>query len=65
MHIKCPIMKRKFKVMVNNSTKINKMNNYLSSQTTEHKNTMTYVVGNPSLGLGQAQKCGRLTRLIV
>ena len=51
--------------MVNNSTKINKMNNYLSPQTTEHKNTMTYVVGNPSLGLGQAQKCGGLTRLIV
>jgi hypothetical protein len=39
---------------------INKMNNhfscYLNSLNT--KMTTTYDVGNPGLGLGQAQKCG-------
>ena len=62
MHIECPTKKRKFKVMVNNSTKINITNNDLSPQTTEHKKTMAYVVGNPNPGLGQAQKCGGLMR---
>ena len=40
------------------STNINKTNNYLPSQFTEHKKNTTYDVGNPSPGLGQAQKCG-------
>ena len=33
--------------MVNNSTDINKKNNHLSHQSIEHKETMTYDVGNP------------------
>jgi hypothetical protein len=33
------------------------MNNQLSPQITEHKMTMTYDIGNPVPGLGQAQKC--------
>ena len=49
-------MKRKFKtVMVINSTDINKVNNHLSSSLNT-KETMTYDVGNPNPGLGQAQK---------
>ena len=44
--------------MVNNSTNINKMNNHFNSLNIEK--TMTYEVGNPGLGLGQAQKCGGL-----
>ena len=39
-------------VMVNNSTNINRMKNYLSSQTIEHKKTMTYYVVNPVAWLG-------------
>jgi hypothetical protein len=45
-------------MMVNNSTNINKINNHLSSLLTEHKKNMTYDVGNPDSGIGQAQKCG-------
>jgi hypothetical protein len=61
------IMKRKLKVMVSNSTNINKTNNHLSPQTIEHKKkTMTYGIGNPVLvwdrHLGQALKCARLNR---
>jgi hypothetical protein len=33
--------------MFNNFTNINKTKNYLSSQTIEHKKTMTYDVGDP------------------
>jgi hypothetical protein len=36
--------------MVDNSTNGNKTNNHLSPQTTEHKNTTAYGVGNPGLG---------------
>ena len=52
-------MKRKLKqlVVVNNFTNINKTNNYLSPQITEHKKTVTYGIGNPGPGLRQAQKC--------
>jgi hypothetical protein len=47
-------------VIVNNSTKINKTNNHISP--IEHKiKTMIYDVGNPGLGLLQAQKFGRVT----
>jgi hypothetical protein len=46
--------------MVNNSTDINKKNNHLSHQSTEHKETMTYDIGNPGPGLGQPQKCDRV-----
>jgi hypothetical protein len=44
--------------MVNNSTNIKKMNNHFNSLNIEK--TMTYEVGNPGLGLGQAQKYGRI-----
>ena len=44
--------------MVNDSTNINKMNNRLSFQITEHKKD--HGVGNPRPGLGQAWKCGRV-----
>jgi hypothetical protein len=50
--------KRKFKkVTAINSTNINKTNNHLSSQLNllNIKKTMTYDVGNPVPGLGQAQ----------
>jgi hypothetical protein len=46
--------------MVDNSTNSNKTNNHLSPQTTEHKNTTAYGVGNLGLGLGQIQKYGRV-----
>jgi hypothetical protein len=36
---------------VNNSTNINKTNNHLSPQLTEHKKTMTYGIGNLGPGL--------------
>jgi len=42
--------------MVNNSTNINKTNNGLSPQTTEYKETTTYVDRNSGLGLGQTHK---------
>jgi hypothetical protein len=35
------------KMMVEDSTNINKMNIHFSLQRTEHKNTTTYDVGNP------------------
>ena len=38
------------------STHINKTN-------IKHKETMTFDVGNPAPGLGQAQKCGRIKRV--
>ena len=45
-------MKRKF----NNFTNINKPNNHISPELTEHKKGITtYDVGNPGSGLGQAQ----------
>jgi hypothetical protein len=54
-------MKRKFKVMVNNSTNINKTNNHLSNlKLMNIKKTTTYDIGDPGPGLGQAHKCGRL-----
>ena len=48
--------------MVNDSTNINKTNIHLSPQLTEHKKggDMTYDVGNPGPGFGQAQKYGRV-----
>jgi hypothetical protein len=42
------------KVMVTNSTTINKPNNHISTQTIEDKKTTVYGVGNPCHGLGQA-----------
>ena len=43
--------------MVNNSTNINKTNNYLSPQTIEQQNnTMICGIGNSGPGLVQAQK---------
>ena len=54
-------MKRKFKVMVNNSININKTNNHLTPQTIEYKKkTTTYGVGNPGPSFGQAKKSGRI-----
>jgi len=50
--------------MVNNSTNINKTNNYITTLIIVHKKKMTYWVGNQSHGLGQAQQCGRLNRLM-
>jgi len=46
------------KVMVNNSTNINKTNKYFSPQIIEHrkKPTTVYDVGNPNPGLGHATK---------
>jgi hypothetical protein len=32
-------------------------------KTTTQKKTVTYVVGNPGPGLGQAQNCGRVKHL--
>ena len=48
--------------MVNNSTNIKKkqtITSHLNSLNIKKK-TMTYDVGNPGPGLGQAQKCGRV-----
>jgi len=46
--------------MINNSININKTNKQLSPQIIENikkkKKAMTYGVGNPGPGLGQAQK---------
>ena len=44
--------------MVNNATNINKTNNLFTSQTNEHKKTLTYCVGNPGPDLGHAHKYG-------
>ena len=55
--------------MVINSTNINKMNKHSPTfhlnwtHWTKRKNT-TYNVGNPGPGLGQAQKCWRVERLM-
>jgi hypothetical protein len=44
-----------YKVMVTNSTTINKPNNHISTQTIEDKKTtVLYGVDNPCHGLGQA-----------
>jgi len=50
--------------MINNSTNVNKTNNCLLPQNIKHMHThthtqkpMTYGIGNPCPGLGQAQKC--------
>jgi hypothetical protein len=48
---------RKETLMVNNFTNINKTNNHLSPQLTEHKKETTYDVGNSGLCLGQTKKC--------
>jgi hypothetical protein len=45
-------------MMVIISININKTNNHLSSELTEHKREMTYDVGNLGPGLGKAQKHG-------
>jgi hypothetical protein len=42
--------------MLNNSSTINKTNNHLSPQPFNLKKTMTYDIGNPGPGLGQAEK---------
>jgi ribosomal protein L36 len=55
--LKCYIMKRKFKVMVNNSTNINKTNNHLSPSLAEHKKKTD--IRNPSYGLGHGVKMWR------
>ena len=44
-------------MIVNNSTNIDKTNNYLSSEI-EHKNIKTYDDWNPDPGLGQVQESG-------
>jgi hypothetical protein len=36
----------------------NEQSPLISNKLTEHKQTMTYDVGNPGSGLGQAQNCG-------
>ena len=51
-------MKRKFKLMVNNSSDINKMYSHLSSQTIEHKKGPQHGIGYPGPSLRQVQKCG-------
>jgi hypothetical protein len=49
------IMKRKFEQWWSTILPIStKQNNHLSSQATEHKNTMIYCILNPYSGLGQA-----------
>ena len=49
-------------MMVNNSTNINETNNHFLPEIIENeKKSMTYDIGNPCPGLGQAQKCGRVT----
>jgi hypothetical protein len=43
--------------MVNNSTNLNRTNNYLSLQIIEHRKKLTtYDVGNPTPGSGEAHK---------
>jgi len=37
---------------------LNEQSPLILNELTEHKKIMTYDVGNPSHGLGQAQKCG-------
>ena len=43
--------------MVNNSTNINKINNYLSPQMIEHLKTTTYDEGNLGPGLDMTEEC--------
>jgi hypothetical protein len=42
----------------NNSTKINKPNNYLSPQITEHNKSMAYDDGNQDSVFGHVQRMG-------
>jgi len=44
--------------MINNSTIINKTNNHLSLQLTEHKKNTEYDVENSGPSMGQTGKCG-------
>jgi hypothetical protein len=46
--------------MVNNSTNINKTTITSHLKPLNTKKTMTYRFGNPSSGLRQAHKCGRV-----
>jgi hypothetical protein len=47
--------------VVYNVTSINKTNNHLSPQLTEHQvKTITFDVGNPGPGLGQTRTCCRI-----
>jgi hypothetical protein len=48
--------------MVINSTNINKneQSPLILTELTEHKDTATCDVGNPGLGLEQAQRCGEV-----
>jgi hypothetical protein len=57
----CNNEKKVYAVMVNNCININKMNNHLYRQTTEHKNTKIYSIGFPGLKTGT--KCGSETGL--
>jgi len=50
--------------MFNNSTNINKTNNHLSRQITEHKKRPRYEVGNPGPGLRQTWKYAESNRLM-
>ena len=58
------VVKRMFKLMVNNSTNINKTNNHLSPQLIEYKKITTDEVGNLGPCLGQVKKCGGVKSLI-
>jgi hypothetical protein len=62
-------MKIQLKLMIINSTNINKTNNHFPSElnSLNTKKIMTYDVGNPVLVLGQAQKCGsvKLVRSVI
>ena len=50
-------------MLVNNTTNINK-NQHFSPQTIKHKKILTYDIGNPDSGLGQAQKCGEIKPVV-
>jgi hypothetical protein len=54
-------MKRKFKVMVNNSTNINKTNNHLSPSLAEHKKRLTLEIR--VMAWDMVQKCGGIDRV--
>jgi hypothetical protein len=51
--------------MVNNSTNINKTNNYLLLQTIFQQKTAAYGVENPGSDLGQASNVEGLNRLMI
>ena len=52
------LWKKNKKVIVNNSTNINKVNNHLSLKSLNIKKTMTNDIWKPGPGLRQAQKSG-------